>query len=130
MICGCCWGLVCLGVCADFVVWGLRKEFARHCICRKGERGGALCGFGLRVESLGEMKNKYIYLLFSALSLWIYFNRKCALGESGRKRAVGGSVRASGGRACLSVRRRGERHGALDAKMCVELKACGASSQG
>ena len=26
MICGCCWGLVCLGVCADFVVWGLRKS--------------------------------------------------------------------------------------------------------
>ena len=89
--------------------YGVAEEFARLCICRKGERGVALCGFGLRVESLGEMKNKYIYLLFSALSLWIYLDRKCALGESGRKRAVGGSVRASGGRACLSVRRRGER---------------------
>ena len=61
---------------------GVAEEFARLCICRKGERCWALCGFGLRVESLGEMKNKYIYLLFSALSLWIYFNRKCALGES------------------------------------------------
>ena len=35
------------------------------------------------------------------------------------ERAVGGSVRASGGRACLSVRRRGERGGALGVEMCV-----------
>ena len=41
-VCGCGVGLVRLGVCAGFVVWGERKGFARLCICRKGERVGAM----------------------------------------------------------------------------------------
>ena len=61
-----CWALgervgvvveVCLGVCASFVVWVCVGEFARLCICRKGERHGALNGGrALQESNLHQIK--------------------------------------------------------------------------
>ena len=44
-VCGSGWGWVCLGVCVGVVGCGERKEFARLCICRKGERVWVAWGY-------------------------------------------------------------------------------------
>ena len=72
-------------------------------------------GFGrcvCLIECVCGVGRLYInHSVFLFVRLVICCGWKWVWGENGRKRAVGGSVRASGGRACLSVRRRGERGG-------------------
>ena len=74
-----------------------------------GERGGALCECWVKNIMRWFVFYKINHSAFLFVRFVICCGWKWVWGENGCKRAVGGSVRASGGRACLSVRRRGER---------------------